>query len=414
MAARRIPLWRMAWRGVWRNRRRTAITTAALVISAASFIWMYAFFKGFSVKLVDDTIASGIGHVQVHADGFNKNPTTDKYIASPGPIIEEINETEETLYVAPRVKFNGIAQTPYNAIGCTVLGIDPSREKDISVFDECIIEGDWLEEGAEAYGVIIGYKMADNMEAELGDLVAVIAQDADGDISAEAFELVGIIKTGNPEIDNAQVLLPIGEAQRLIGYDDQISEIVIVAERPEAVDPLKTAVSAIVPEEGFEVLTWYEVSKMAYEYYNIMMGTFFFIMLLFIVLASFGVMNTVLNSILERVKEFGLLKALGVRPRQIIGLILLEGLALSQLGLVLGLVVGWLITFPFTLTGINVAFWSDAMGLIGSLDPVLPMVMDVWAFLFAAIIVAATGFLSAIYPAFKAARIKPVIAMRQE
>ncbi|MCP4229481.1 MAG: ABC transporter permease [bacterium] len=414
MGGRRIPLWKMAWRSVWRNRRRTAITTAALVISAASFIWLYAFLKGFSVKMVEDTIAGGIGHVQIHADGFNVNPTTDKVIAAPEALENEISQIPEVKAFAPRVKFSGIAQTPYNAIGCSVLGVDPRREMDVSIFSERIIEGEWFADGEGAYGVIIGYKMAENMEAELGDLVAVIAQDIDGDISAEAFELVGIIKTGNPEIDNAQVLLPIYEAQRIIGYDDQISEIVIVAEGPKAVDPLKLVVLEIVPEEGYEVLTWYEVSKMAYEYYNIMIGTFIFIMLLFIVLASFGVMNTVLNSILERIKEFGLLKALGVRPRQIFGLILLEGFALSLLGLVLGIVSGWLITFPFTLTGINVSFWSEGMGLIGSLDPVIPMVLDFGAYLFAGIIVVITGLLSAVYPAFKAARIRPVIAMRQE
>ncbi len=414
MGARRIPLWRMAWRGVWRNRRRTAITIAALVISAASFIWLYAFFKGFAVKMVDDTIAGGIGHVQVHADGFNKNPTTDKYIVDPGRFENEISQIPELEAYAPRVKFNGIAQTPDNAIGCSVLGVDPTREKDVSVFEERIVEGEWFAEGDNAYGIIIGYKMAENMEAELGDLVAVIAQDIDGDISAEAFELVGIIKTGNPEIDNAQVLLPISEAQRIIGYDEQISEIVLVAEGPKAVDPLKAAVLDIVPEEGYEVLTWYEVSKMAYEYYNIMIGMFLFIMLLLIVLASFGVMNTVLNSILERAKEFGLLKALGVRPRQIFGLILLEGFALSLLGMVLGIAFGWLITFPFTFTGINLSFWSEGMGLIGSLDPVIPMILDFGAYLFAAIIVVTTGLLSAVYPAFKAARIRPVIAMRQE
>lgn len=414
MGARRIPLWRMAWRGVWRNRRRTAITIAALVISAASFIWMYAFFKGFSVKLVDDTISGGIGHVQVHADGFNKNPTTDKFIADPKHIENEIANIPELEAYSLRVKFSGIAQTPYNAIGCSVLGIDPALEKEVSIFDECIVEGEWFAEGEDAYGVIIGYKMAENMEAELGDLVAIIAQDIDGDISAEAFELVGIIRTGNPEIDNAQALLPISEAQRIIGYDEQISEIVLVAEGPKAVDPLKAAVLDIVPEEGYEVLTWYEVSRMAYEYYNITLGAFVFIMLLFIVLASFGVMNTVLNSILERVKEFGLLKALGVRPRQIFILILLEGFALSLLGLVLGIAAGWLITFPFTLTGINVSFWSEGMGLMGSLNPTIPMILDFGAYLFAAIIVVTTGLLSAVYPAFKAARIRPVIAMREE
>jgi putative ABC transport system permease protein len=408
---RRLPLIRMAWRNVWRNKRRSAITVAALAVAAGSTIWFMGWGDGFTDKMAEDTVKSGVGHVVIEPEGFEKDPQIGKYIEDPPPVVAVVEKTEGVKTWAPRVEVRGLATTPENSMGAVIYGVDPVRERHVSVFTARITEGNFFR-SADDEGLIIGHKMASVLGVELGDLVGVMVQSLDGEVKAEAYELVGMIRTGNPMFDNGFVMLPINAAQELIGYGSGYNKIAVIAETAGDADEISDAINDKLPPNDLEALTWYEVSPQAYQFYEMMLVFMGFMLVLLVVLASFGVTNTILMSVMERVQEFGVMAAVGLRPFQVFRLILYEASVLSFAGVVVGLIAGGFITWLNSIYGVDLGFWSSGVQMTGLLDPVIYFAVKPYAFVVTGTAVLFIGVVSSVYPGVKAARFRPVDAMR--
>ncbi|NIT35931.1 MAG: FtsX-like permease family protein [candidate division Zixibacteria bacterium] len=408
---RRLPLFKIARRNVWRNKRRTAITVAALASAAGFIVWFSAFGEGFGEKTAEDIVRSGLGHVVVEPAGFEKNPQVEKFLRSPREVERLVEGRPRVQAWSPRVEMRGLASSPENSMGAVIYGVDPRREPRISILPRRLAEGEFFREGEER-GVILGYKMAEVLGVELGDMVGVMVQNVDGEVAAEAYELVGLLRMGNPAFDNGAVLLPLSQTQHLLGYEEGYNKIVILAESRADVETIRDGLAAEVPP-GVDVLAWFEVSPQAFQYYGIMVGLLIFILLLLIVLASFGMTNTILMSVLERVNEFGVMAALGLRPFQVFRVILYEATVLSALGIAVGLLGGGLASWINTVYGADLGAWSGSVGVMGFIDPVVPFVMRPAHFVLGAVTVFFIATVSAIYPGVKAARLRPVVAMRR-
>jgi ABC-type lipoprotein release transport system permease subunit len=408
---KRLPLMRMAWRNVWRDKRRSAITIAALAVAAGSTVWFMGWGDGFTEKMAEDTVKSGVGHVVVEPKGFEKDPQIEKYIADPAPVVAVVEETKGVKTWAPRVEVRGLATTPENSMGAVIYGVDPVRERRVSIFGSRVTEGKFFG-SADDEGVIIGHKMADVLGVELGDLVGIMVQGLDGEVKAEAYELVGTIRTGNPMFDNGFVILPMTATQELIGYGSGYNKIAVIADSAGDSSKIRDAINDRLPPDDLEALTWYEVSPQAYQFYEMMLVFMGFMLVLLVVLASFGVTNTILMSVMERVQEFGVMAAVGLRPFQVFRLILYEASVLSFVGVVAGLIAGGFITWLNSIYGVNLGFWSSGVQMTGLLDPVIYFALNPYAFAVTGVAVLFIGIVSSVYPGVKAARFRPVEAMR--
>lgn len=408
---KRLPLMRMAWRNVWRNKRRSAITIAALAVAAGSTVWFMGWGDGFTEKMAEDTVKSGVGHVVVEPKGFEKDPQIGKYIAEPAPVVAVVEGTDGVETWAPRVEVRGLAITPENSMSAVIYGVDPARERRVSIFPSRVVEGSFFKSAGDE-GVIIGYKMADVLDVELGDLVGVMVQSLDGEVKAEAYELSGIIRTGIPTFDNGFVILPIRATQELVGYGSGYNKIAVIAESAGDASKIRDAINNRLPPDDMEALTWYEVSPQAYQFYQMMLVFMGFMLVLLVVLASFGVTNTILMSVLERVAEFGVMAAVGLRPFQVFKLILYESSILSFFGVVVGLIGGGILTWINSIYGVDLGFWASGVQMTGLLDPVIYFAFNPYTFAVTGIAFLFIGVVSSIYPGVKAARFRPVEAMR--
>jgi ABC-type lipoprotein release transport system permease subunit len=407
---KRLPLMRMAWRNVWRDKRRSAITIAALAVAAGSTVWFMGWGDGFTEKMAEDTVKSGVGHVVVEPKGFEKDPQIEKYIADPPPVVAVVEETDGVKTWAPRVEVRGLATTPENSMGAVIYGVNPVRERRVSIFASRVTEGKFFGSTDDG-GVIIGHKMADVLGVELGDMVGIMVQGLDGEVKAEAYELVGTIRTGNPMFDNGFVILPITATQALIGYGSGYNKIAVIADSAGDSGKIRDAINSQLPPDDLEALTWYEVSPQAYQFYEMMLVFMGFMLVLLVVLASFGVTNTILMSVMERVQEFGVMAAVGLRPFQVFRLILYEASVLSFVGVVVGLIAGGFITWLNSIYGVDLGFWSSGVQMTGLLDPVIYFTLKPYAFIAAGVAVLFVGIVSSVYPGVKAARFRPVEAM---
>lgn len=408
---KRLPLFRLAWRNVWRNRRRTIITIAALTVAATAIVWFSSLVDGMLEDLVKAQIQNGMGHVSVQPVGFEKNPLVDKYLHDPAPLVGIVKNELLVKTWAPRIEARGLASSPENSLGATIYGIDPTREKGVSSFHQAIAEGSYFISADES-GVIIGSKMAEVLNVDLGDLVAVLVQNLKGEVAAEAYPLVGIMHTGFPNLDNNLVLMPLAQAQKQVSYGDSYTKIIIMAHQSEDMARLKASLAEKINEPGVEVKTWEELYPMQQQLTQLYNASMVFFMLLFIILTSFGMINTILMSVLERINEFGMMAALGMRPGQIFRLIMYEAVVLAFFGTLCGLAVGGGLDYINSIYGINLSAVAGTLKTLGLLSTVITTIIKPGAFILAALTVFITALVSALYPALKAARLRPLAAIR--
>jgi ABC-type lipoprotein release transport system permease subunit len=398
---------------VWRNRRRTIITIAALMISATAIVWFRSLVDGMLDDMVKAQMQYGMGHVSVQPVGFEKNPLVDKYLHDPKPL-EDIVQNEPLVKTwAPRVEARGLASSPENSLGATIYGIDPAREKGVSGFHKAIAQGSYFQ-SADENGVIIGSRMAEVLNIDLGDLVAVLVQNLKGEVAAEAYPVVGIMHTGFPNLDNNLVLMPLARAQQQIGYGDRYTKIVIMAPESSDMAKLKASLAGKINMPGVEVKTWEELYPMQQQLTQLYNSSMIFFMLLFIILTSFGMINTILMSVLERINEFGMMAALGMRPGQIFRLILTESFLISLLSIVIGFGAATALGFFTQNQGISMKVFGapDYLAQFGLGNAVLFTKVNWDGFIISLCVIVGMGFLASLYPAICTGRMKPMPALK--
>jgi ABC-type lipoprotein release transport system permease subunit len=409
---KKLPLFRLAWRNVWRNTRRTIITIAALTVAATAMVWFRALIDGMMEDIVASNIQNGMGHVVVQPTGFEKNPLVDKYLHDPKPMESVVAAEPMVKAWSPRIEARGLASSPENSMGTSIYGVEPQMEKGISAYYKVMTGGDWFQ-SADENGVIIGTKMAEVLNVDLGDLIAVLVQNLKGEVAAEAYPVVGIMHTGMPNLDNNLVLMPLKLAQKQIGYGDDYSKIVIIAGDSTEVPKLKQALAAKINATGVEVKTWEELYPMQKQMSELVDASMVFFMFLLVILASFGMINTILMSVLERINEFGMMSALGMRPGQVFRLIMYESVVLAFFGTLCGLAVGAGLSYFNSIYGIDLTAFAGSIKALGLTNPIITLVLKPAAFVSASLTVFIISVLSAIYPAVKAARLRPMAAIHR-
>ncbi|MBW2599905.1 MAG: ABC transporter permease, partial [Deltaproteobacteria bacterium] len=365
----------MGWRNIWRNPRRTIVIMTAVIIGVWAMIFLGALMRGISEQMVRNGITTLTGHIQVHHKGFRKDPVIENSMDKPEVVEAALSKIlPQDARWTTRVRVDAVVSNARHSGGVTLVGIDPEREAGISFIGQAVTEGAYLKADDE-YGIIVGKAMVDKFETKLGRKLVMMSQDTKGDIASRAFRITGIFRAELETTEKQFVFVTIGAARKMLKLGNETSEVSILLADYKEADVVADGLKGVLPSDTYDVQTWRELLPLVTAVLK-MYDWFIYLWFLIIFIAmGFGIVNTLLMAVFERIREFGLFKALGMKPWWIVKEVLTESLFLLILGMVAGNALGLLSVFTLADTGIDLSALSEGLEFAGMSRVIYPLVL---------------------------------------
>jgi len=408
---------KMAWRNIWRNPRRTVITISAIAFASLLLVFMLSFQFGSYHAMINASVKINTGHVQVQAEDYQDKQSIHLVVSDPAAVGDILHKMPEVDAYTFRAKAFSLVSSEKRTYGVVVVGIDPAKEAAVSTLKSLIRRGSYLpqsDRNRESPPALIGNLLAKNLRVGPGDELVVLGQGRDGSIAATVVRIVGIYSSGIDEFDRSSIHIPLKHFQFIYTMNGAVHEVVAVATSLKRVDKIKKDLTATIDNKGLKrplvVLGWEELMpglRQAIEM-DLVSGIIFYLILVLVV--AFSILNTFLMAIFERTKEFGVLMAMGTTPGRLTKLLLIESVSMTAVGIVIGTIIGSLVTWYFQIHGIDIAGSSEILkqyGISGRMHPQLSLISAVSG---PAVVLLIT-FLAALYPALKVRGLRPVEAL---
>ncbi|GAB4501143.1 MAG: ABC transporter permease [Anaerolineales bacterium] len=349
---------RLAWRNVWRQRRRTLLIAVAMGVMMSLLVLYDGMIGGFEQAIYGNAIQLLGGNIQIHAPGYNEKIGGKPLLAlsDPQALIAAAESQPDVVAASQRISTGGVVTNREGAFSVSVVGVEPEKESAISPVAKNISAGRYLN-AQDGDVIVIGQGLASAMNVTLGDRLTLVARAAHEQNRQRTMEIIGIYDVGVPSVEKNTLYLALGEAQQLFGLDGQVTEIVISLKQIGQEAGVVKALNAAQP--GYEVDTWvnsFPELKQTMDMKSSAMGVFGFIMLCVV---AIGILNSQMMAVFERTREIGVLGAMGVKPGGIMLLFLLEGTLIGLMGALIGAALGTLINGLLAYYGIDYGSLAD-------------------------------------------------------
>jgi ABC-type lipoprotein release transport system permease subunit len=401
---------KIAWRNILRNRNRSLITISAVGFGLGALIFIWSFVEGAHKQMVENYTSLLTSHIQIHEKGYHAKPKIESTLPHPEKLIQKIQTNPSIKALSPRIRAEGLLSSTDSSAGVLVLGIDTTREPLVSRLHKSIKEGQLID-NAKPRDVVLGKLLANTLDVGLGNKVVLMSQALDGSVAAGAFYIKGLLETGTEEIDRAVMLIHYTYAQELFNMFDQASEIAIRVVEADQNTSVAKDIAAALDYDFLEILPWQETSKSFQQWIEFDNGFIWMIVVVLMIVVAIGILNTVLMGVLERTREFGVLLALGTKPKEIIQMVAWESFFLGSIGSLAGLGIGLLLTNYFQMVGIDLTIFTKALNSF-YIDAVIYPVSNPTHIGISTALVLSTSIVVCIYPALRAAHLKPIEAIR--
>lgn len=401
---------KLAWRNIWRNKRRLILTLSAIAFATFAAIAMRGIQLGTYDLNIKNVVRLYSGYLQFQRTGYNKNPSLRLNFSPDKTLIKKITSVPQIKGYSPRIYGEGLVSFKDNSFGSAIIGFDPEKENNVTSLTSRINNGRFFTSDT-SNEIVLGYKLLENLKANIGDDIVLLTQGFDGSLGNMKFKITGTVKLGSREMDAMTVFIGLSKAQELLVLQGKVHAVAINLADLDDIEPVKNELSAAVTDD-ISVLSWDEVMpgfKQSIEFDNISGILFLFIL---IVIVAFSILNTVLMSVVERFHEFGITLSIGMKPSGLIYIVLIETVFIAVLGIALGNIIGWLINYYIILHPIQ---FGSELGKIyeeyGFL-PVIESTLDPMIFINSTLSIIGISILACVYPLIKLYRLEPLKGIR--
>lgn len=405
----------LAWRNLWRHKRRTLITASSIAFGVLLAVTFTGAADYFYTRMIDAGANMGNGHLTLAAPDFNRAPSSKKFLSDAHKLMHQASQLEGVSKVAPRIQAQAMFASARKSVGGVFIAVDPVLEKaSRNVFLQAIIEGE-LPEDSSSRGIVVGEDMVDKLGVSLGNKVIYTTTDKNGDIVSDIGRVSGIFKTGADELDGAMAILPLAKAQQVLGYQpDQLNLIALTLTDQRHSVEMQQKLKQMPVFADSEVLNWQQTQPDLAGMIAVDKSSNYISQLLIALLVAAGILNTMLMSVLERVREFGVMIALGMSPKRLFGMVMLESFWLACLGLIIGIIISIPWYWYMYNTGIDLSgAYGDGFSFGGVLmDTTFKLRLFADSILAILLVLFTLALLAGAYPAWRAGRIPVVESLK--
>ncbi|MCA9921295.1 MAG: ABC transporter permease [Anaerolineales bacterium] len=403
-------LIKMAWRNMWRNWRRTLIATVAIVLSMFLLIFFQAFMDGMDQSIYGNTVRLYGGNVLIHAPGYRERSTRLPMlpVADVDTILAAVQSQPNVVAAFRRINTGGLVSNRDASQAVNITAVEPEIEAPISLAAENLVAGRFLtpEDGDN---IVIGQTLADHLNVSVGDRVSLLGRRKDESMRQRSMTVVGIFDLGLGEAEKGLVFINLPTAQTLYNLRGEVTEVAVILEKIGEEDELINSIAPGFPNH--EVDSIYTLRPEFAEALDIDRAIGLLLGGIMLLMGAIGILNLMLMAIFERTREMGVLAAMGMKGRQIMGLFVLEGAFIGLVGAIIGCVISWVLILWLSQTGIDFSTMYTDLDEAGELYALMgthlyPAIATTTIVIYgiAAVIVAA---LAALYPAWQASQREP-------
>ncbi|MFA5879421.1 MAG: FtsX-like permease family protein [Candidatus Margulisiibacteriota bacterium] len=400
---------KIAFLNLFRRKSRTISVIIMIAFGVSMLMFTQGLYEGMVKQMIDDSIRTGAGQIEICKKGFYESQLLSDYMANPHKIEKVLNSQKNISAYTYRLKADGLVSSSQYSQGVKVIGINAKKEQRFINYKNSVLKGSF---NLVDRKVIIGYRLADKLKVKVGKKIVVNGQAKDKELVASVFRVVGIIRTNNPEIDEAAVLINLPEMQQLFKVAG-VSEfnLILKSEKllPETISDLRLRLTS--NSQPLDVISWEKIYTLLVMMES-MMDYFIYISYFIVFMAvAVGLFNIMLISVLERIREFGILIALGTSFKLVRAMILFEALFLGFIGFLAGSTVGFFLLLYCNIYGLNLSIFSEGLNSIG-MAAIMYTDIKPGYFVLAFVAVFITAICSVIMPILKLRKLKPVEAIR--
>jgi ABC-type lipoprotein release transport system permease subunit len=414
----------MGWRNVWRQRRSSLLTVIAMAVALAFCTSMLTLVNGVSSQIFSLMVEQQLGHIQLYHKDYPGKQVLFDTVPNGSEVLELVQSMEETAVASGRLRGFGLVGGEVKSSGAQLIGVYPEHETLLTPILRQVVAGEYLEAGAKRE-VVLGVDLAKKLELEVGGELIVIGQGADGSVANDLYTVRGFVKTGRLGVDRAGVFLHASDLQELLVMEGKLHEIIALTHDKDQIASYADATRSALQgaqllsadeDEMLGVYTWWESNSQVAEMLKMQDKAVDIMIYLILLVAGFGILNTMLMSVFERTRELGMLRALGISRRRMVMLVVWESAVLACIACVAGVVLG------ASLSGYLVAYGLDFSTGEGEgfsfsgvmFDPIFYGIMELNDFIRPVIAVFVVAAFASLWPALRAAYLRPVEALRQE
>ncbi len=401
-------LIKLAWRNIWRNKRRSLIVVGSVVVGVVALIFIDGLNNGFISQMLFNQVNLNISHIQIHKKGFNDNKVIQSFIPDKKEVERVLLNNSKVKYFSERVVAFGLVSSAISSSGVFILGINPDDESKITTISKSIIKGKYF--SGKQREIVIGNKLAEKLKVDLGGKVIALSNRPDGSIGSEVFRVVGIFRSPSSEFNKAYIFVPIKTLQNMLGIGNKIHEFAIITTDYKIAEEVKKEIREEL-DDNYEVLSYRDILPLLIMQMELYKETMYIINMIIGLALIFGIINSMLMAVFERINEIGVLMAIGMKNGKIFMMILLESLLIGLLGTALGLITGIGLTEIISINGIDFSLFAKSLeswGIGAIIYPKLTLENLIATLLMIPFITVA----GAVYPAWKAIKLEPVYAIR--